>query len=470
MGLLCEILADQCLTNVAPEPFLRGGLAVAMRIEYCLTRRRESRLEVLAHWQTLALPTMDLPPSPVETFLARFTRCIAHRHRCRAQVLRWINPEDFSGGETLPILLCHVRDGGAIANGVWITENDISQASDAGQCSTGRASLLQCALQSLPTQPWTIPEWIDQATTWIVAQLPRCATANNVSITQVRVSPSSSVLRVRAASKYYYFKAVRRAYGYEPGLITWLAKVAPSSVAPVVAADRARSWYLSERVPGQNFSGIVAVDAWKCAMKQLACLQKGASEFHTELAQLGVPDFRTSVLEQRATELLRQAIEVLCESHRCAIRKRIGAILLRVSTLAKRLASYGITDSIVHSDLNESNILGSDSHAVFIDWTYATSGHPFLALLYTLYPTKSPSHKLHRYYTALLDSYLRAWEPDYPRQALRECCEVAGELAYYYGRLINVWISLERRSEMPGEVGELQRLIEHMSRRAQEAS
>jgi aminoglycoside phosphotransferase (APT) family kinase protein len=443
-----------------------------MRVQYCLMLPCGSGVKIVADPRTFELPTVELSSSPPHTFIERFTRYVAQRHRCHVHVLRWISPTDFSEVETSTTLLCDVRSHTPSSDLRWISDEDICPAQNARPVTAYRASFLHYALQKLPAQPWTYPQWIEQVTTWITTQLPALAATKTVTITQVRIAPSSTVLRIRVGDRYFYFKAVRQAYGYEPALIQSLAKVVPLSIAPVVATDQARGWYLCESVTGHDFCRISAIRPWKSALKQLAYLQKVALELHADLAHLGVPDFGTTVLEQRASELLETATSVLSRSRPRLIRKArtdVAAVTLRVSALATKLRYYGIEDSIVHSDLNESNILTSGSHIVFIDWTYATLSHPFLVLSYTCYLTEHRCRALNRCYAVVRDSYLQEWTSTSRWRTLRECYDVAGELAYFYGRLINLWILLERRSEMPGEICELRRLIEDMSQQAQRA-
>lgn len=75
------------------------------------------------------------------------------------------------------------------------------------------------------------------------------------------------------------------------------------------------------------------------------------------------------------------------------------------------LEQCGLPDTIVHSDLNETNIFASRAgKTALIDWTYCRISHPFFALEGSLFAPYSDELKSSFVRDLIRKSYLESWQ------------------------------------------------------------
>jgi hypothetical protein len=154
----------------------------------------------------------------------------------------------------------------------------------------------------VPGLPWTSPEWLAEATTWIRQRAEVVG-----EIEQPHVRWWSTVLRVSTTGGDLYFKAVAPLHRFEAALTGLLAELQPGRVPDVVAVDAERGWMLM-RDGGTRLREVVKSPAdlhhWERLLPDYAQLQVEVAPHAETLLALGVPDERLSALSGHFRELL----------------------------------------------------------------------------------------------------------------------------------------------------------------------
>jgi len=140
----------------------------------------------------------------------------------------------------------------------------------------------------------------------------------------------------------------------------------------------------------------------------------------------------------------------------------IPRALTTVARLCRQLESFHLPETLVHCDLNPSNIVCGERGPTFIDWTYSSVTHPFLALSFCLFCCKDPAHVLHKQYAPLAEGYLDKWINGGSVTHLSNALEVASELAPYYDSLVALNLLLERLADTPGELTSVREVVNSM--------
>jgi len=253
---------------------------------------------------------------------------------------------------------------------------------------------------AVPTDPrllWTRPDWLAEATAWIRARLAEQALEPAGGIEQPHVRWWSTVMRVPTSGGDLWFKANAPPHAFEAGLLDLLERVRPGHVPELVAAAPERGWLLM-RDGGERLRELVASSAdlhrWLELLPEYAELQLAAAAHLEELLGAGVPDERLATLPGRLEELLadREACMVgrpdgLTEDE----HRQVRALLPEVAERCRRLAAFGIPETIQHDDLHDGNVFVRDGRYLFFDWGDSCVSHPFHSLVVTL---RALAHRL----------------------------------------------------------------------------
>ncbi len=280
---------------------------------------------------------------------------------------------------------------------------------------------------------------LEQASSWIQAQLKRLGIDITGSIEQPKVSPWSTVLRIPSTSGDIYFKAAEPALAHEPALSEALWRWHPECMAEVLAIDPQRGWMLTPDL-GTTLRSIVHSPAdlvhWERILPLYAAVQIDLARRVDELMDLGILDRRLAVLPTKYEQLLDDH-DALClglpdglsdEEHR-QLRQKAHEF----RAMCQHLSGYGIPETIHHEDFHDANIFVRDGRYTFSDWGESGISHPFCSLLVTWrviawrLELEETAPELER----LRDAYLEAWT-DYES---RENLIAASRLAYRVGMI-----------------------------------
>ena len=93
--------------------------------------------------------------------------------------------------------------------------------------------------------PWEQPDWLEQVTEWIHAQLAASGWQVTGPVEIMHQRPWSAFARVSTANGTAYFKAPAPAYHYEVALTQALAHWRPDCTVRLLGVDLDRGWLLS---------------------------------------------------------------------------------------------------------------------------------------------------------------------------------------------------------------------------------
>jgi len=428
-----------------------------IEIRYCLLRHKNGEYQLYA-------PSTDVPhkvkvlSEPLPGLLERVKQEVRLQHGVEVYALRWILPEDIAGvciGE--PTLLVFVNSQEILDERMWINQSLVDTRAAQCKLSKAEAALCRHALKALPVQPWSHYRWFPKTRDWLDRELQdRTLTNCRSGVEQISISSPACVLGVNSPCGRFFLKTVRDRYRYEVNLTAWLSRTFPETTPSMVVADVPNARYLCHSSGHQSLFDLQDFTLWRSALQRLGTLQRTCVPHVIKIRNLGVPSHRLSQLPDRLASVLRRSINVLRESSQRLNTIQLSLIpraLTTVARLCRELESFQLPETLVHCDLNPSNIISGGRGPIFIDWTYSAVTHPFLGLSFCLFCCKDPLHILHKYYVALAEGYLEAWTSCGSTMThLSGALQAASELAPYYNSLVALTLLLERLPDQPGEL------------------
>jgi hypothetical protein len=285
--------------------------------------------------------------------------------------------------------------------------------------------------------PWTDPDWLASAQSWIGLQLERLGMQATGTAEQIHVRPWSTVLRVPTRQGRLYFKACTASLRHEPALTRFLAEQQPDCMLALYGMDSARAWMLVQDGGDTLRSQLHSpkdLPLWEAALRLYAEVQISLAEHSVELLALGTPDRRLQGLTVQFANLLEAGeAQLTAPPHGLTPEEyhRLQASLPDFERACQRLASFGIPTSLHHDDFHDANIYLQAGRYRFADWGESCVTHPFFSLLVNL---RSAAYRFGLDERAaqieqLREAYLQAWTGFAPLADLRQACSLATRLA-----------------------------------------
>lgn len=285
--------------------------------------------------------------------------------------------------------------------------------------------------------PWEQPDWLEQATAWIHAQLGQHGLQIAGPVELLHQRPWSTFARVSTDNGTAYFKAPAPMFKYEAALTQALARWRPDCTVPLLAVDLDRGWLLSSDA-GVTLRSLTRsadqIEHWLKVLPLYVDLQIEMVDRVPELLALGMPDRRLAVLPHLYTQLMEST-----ENLRVGLDpgltqeeyQRLRDLRPRFAALCGQLAGYGLPETIAHEEVHENNVLVRDGRYIFTDWSDSSVAHPFFTMLVTL---RSVAHwlKLDEDVPEMIhlrDAYLEPWTKFETRGKLLAAFELAYRLA-----------------------------------------
>jgi hypothetical protein len=260
--------------------------------------------------------------------------------------------------------------------------------------------------------PWEKPDWLDQAKTWIHAELERSNIKVLGEIEQTHIRLWSTIMRVVTSDDLFYFKASAPCFGHETGLTDFLASLYPERMPQLFGVDLSRHWLLmrDSGVPLRTYiKAEKSIERWRQVLPLYVDMQKGLIPYKTELLNLKVMDRRLKILPQLFLDLLTDEAGMMIdepESLTLDEYKRLKAFGLQFENMCARLAEFGIPETLHHDDFHDGNIFLQDGRIIFTDWGESAVAHPFFTLVVML---RSIENSLDLLPDAIEMEILREW-------------------------------------------------------------
>lgn len=282
-------------------------------------------------------------------------------------------------------------------------------------------------------QTWSSDAWRSEAFAAELRGFVVAAVGEPTLLQPLTLRPWSTVWRVEAGGHGYFAKQNCPGQAHEARLVAQLARLAPSYVVPVVAADPGRDLLLTADLgPTAEEEGRRHdVDLWQRVLRDAARLQR---EVAPRAADLGL----TALPPEEAVTYAGDAIGRLAalqpgDPRRLsgAVADRLQALLPLVERWADTVADLDLPLTLNHNDLHLANVVAADDAPVrCFDFGDALLTEPLGALLVPLQACADDlaagpcDLRLRR----VADAALEVWSDLAPAKALRAALPAALQL------------------------------------------
>jgi hypothetical protein len=381
------------------------------------------------------------------------------RYSARVHALRWILPQDLALpiSDPTPYLLLHLDAPGSIDSRPRSAESHANASKghgfDIDDALIGEATR-HCSLQ-----PWSDPQWLKNMRHWIFSHLPdRIRT-----ISQLRLANAGAVLRIDTDRSSYFLKSVPSFLASEVALVELFHRRFPTCTPWVLDRSPDPNTHITRNIHGRALSGIDQINLWKRALRGVAEIQTNAASLVDEIEHIGVACRPTREfargLERDIAELIRRQLD-LPDRIRGEELFLVRDLIAEAKQDCDTLLSCGLPDTIINTDMNESNIFMTFSgQTVLIDWTFCLISHPFLALEGPLFSLKRPSHRMHPFFQELRHAYLEPWQRYTKGDVHLKAIDAASRLVSIVPMLEMVRHLPALHKEEPGHLLSLPRLL-----------
>ncbi len=284
--------------------------------------------------------------------------------------------------------------------------------------------------------PWEQPGWLEDASTWLQAEVDHLGWQPAGALEQPHIRPWSTVLRLPTDHGMVYFKATAPSLHQEARLTQYLSAGQPEYFPTLLAVDVNRGWMLMREGGTLLRSRLQATGdpaPWRTILPCYARLQIRMIPQAEALLQAGALDRRLETLPGLFTTLLQDERTLRPgqpDGLTAGEYKRLQNLTPCVQELCIWLAGQGIPCSLHHDDFHDGNIFYDGSHIVFFDWGESCLAHPFFTLVVGL---RAIAYRFgwqedHPTLLELRQLYLQTWQSFAPLQRLEEIQRTADVL------------------------------------------
>lgn len=311
--------------------------------------------------------------------------------------------------------------------------------------------------------PWQKPGWYRGAREWFLDRLIDLGIQTTGSVQQFKAGwPTACLLRVATVQGQVYFKAGDDKPPGEARLTEFLSKHWPDLVPEPLAVDHERQWMIMRdfKLRGENQP---TPESYPDFARALGVFQVEAMHHMDDWHRLQCPVMDLPFLldeDGRAGALIRDVETLLCSGLRPLGAAGIGRFRKAVGSArdsCRRLAEYGIPDSLVHMDYRPDNFFLEQGRCRAMDWADVAVSHPFIAMCQTVdFLARNCNREpfLDQYgpvdearLMAVRDAYLSAFEGLQPAKDLLAAFETAQEVFPYF------WLLYETSQLQTTEAG-----------------
>jgi thiamine kinase-like enzyme len=336
------------------------------------------------------------------------------------------------------------------------------QAKAVEECHAKALKLPMC----VDSEPFSRLGWIYGVQEWIEDVItPRAITG----FSQLGGSENTAIVRFETTESPVWFKAVGEADPQEFQTTQILSTLFPKYLPRILAFDGSRKAWLMEN-GGQSLRHYQHLDAWKTVAQRLSALQIESLSRTSDLLEAGCCDMRSTTLLSLVDsffEVMHDLMKRQTKSPPRPLEKReLFELEASLREALNELSALGIPDALGHSDFNPGNILITPDRCVFIDWSAAHVGNPFLTLEYLLAHRRRTCPAPQGEGQDLREVYAQCWltrlQPEQTARALQLTPMVA---VYASAISTNSWRDPQRlsRPEISGYLRSLGRIMKRES-------
>jgi hypothetical protein len=314
------------------------------------------------------------------------------------------------------------------------------------------------------------PGWLSAVTEWAHAQVSAMGLRLTGKFRQFSNSPTFALVRFETDGPAVWFKAVGEPNLHEFSITTELARLFPGFLPHVLATRPEWHAWLALEAPGTHLGKASNVTSWKTAAVALAQLQIASLGQGLHLIDAGCRDLRTYRLRLTLTPFLELASELMARQPTSSpppmSHRELQTLGSQIEDALEILDNTAIANTLGHADPNPHNLLVHEDGCVFLDWSEAFVGHPFLAAAYLVeHLRRDPKDE--RWPTEVLDAYAAPWRLRFDRDKVIAALEVAPLLAAF-AYADRIAASQQRALPVDAETGKLIRSLTRRMRREAE--
>jgi hypothetical protein len=312
--------------------------------------------------------------------------------------------------------------------------------------------------------------WFAELSDWVRDRIRPTGLALSGRFTQLNAGPTFSLVRFETNGPAIWFKAVGEPNLREYPITLALAQYFSPFLPRIVATREDWNGWLAVEAAGAHPDETSDLSAWSRVVATLVKLQIASLGKSLHLLQLGCLDARIRSLAELMEPFFEVMVELMERQHKTSPAPLSQRELLTVRTqledLCSEFVSSEIPNSLGHFDFNPGNIVVGRDHCVFLDWSDAFVGHPFLTFQYLLEYLRKANLQDNSWECALLSTYAHHWQPFASPGEIARALECAPLLAVYaYAASGNAWCDPDLRSR-PEIAGCLRSLARRMKREA----
>jgi hypothetical protein len=224
--------------------------------------------------------------------------------------------------------------------------------------------------------------WVDEAVAW-VEEVTGKKIASKADAEQLNAGGGFALIRFGMDDgSGCWLKATGEPNQHECTLTALLSDLFPAGLPRLLAIKKEWNAWLTEQA-GSPLPAIPTAEALAGAASGFATLQIQTLDFIDDLLAAGAFDQRAFVLRNHIEPVTGYLIDAMERQESTRVPALSRDRILELAKILKRaclsMESLGIPDTLIHNDLNRGNILSDQSRCVFIDWSEASIGNPFLA-------------------------------------------------------------------------------------------
>lgn len=391
--------------GIATCPVRRFNLRQAMAtIKVILVRGCGERLALVRVPQGHLDLLLDVE---ADTALEAVRYHFQERWDAKVHVLRWLFPEDFvrlRSRQQTPFLVLWLETVGTIpVDGV--EDRAGTRFEDRGINTL--EPFLTTAASLCPAEPWSLPSWFPDVSSWIRTHFPQTR-----QIAQVRVCPNGAVVRIECVDGAYYLKRQSAPLAYESALLTILNQRVPGTCPSILLLHPDVYTHVTKAITGSPIEKCGPI-SWEVALRDVAKIQVESINLVSEFCGAGIPHHCFSSLNNRLEKILDELIVLQDGSP----NKLNPGELRKIAKLGHAAAAdfdvlrrCDLPETLIHGDLNQSNAFRNEAGGtVLIDWALSRVTHPFFVLGSALFAPYDSGRREQREYRNLCTAYLEPW-------------------------------------------------------------
>jgi Phosphotransferase enzyme family len=309
--------------------------------------------------------------------------------------------------------------------GVWLSLDRVREAA----LGTEEVALLRSALseaeayqRGLRAGCFVSLGWLDEAMTWIQAQISPYGWRLKTSWTQYSIGPDFSLVRFETSGPAVWFKAAGGANQKEYAISSALAEIRSPHLPEFLAFHPGWHAWLMVEAEGRDLDEALELGTWQQAAKSLACLQLDSLSLSSSLLAAGCKDLRLQALDAAIDPLLAVVDDLMkaqtVRSPAPLQPHELESLALDLREACHQLQRSGLREALNHMDLNPGNVLATEERAVFLDWSEAAVGHPFFSLEYLVGLLRKLKPDRKEWVNRVLETYVAEWITAFPEERL----------------------------------------------------